>query len=820
MEQFPHLRFVQKVIGKPRYFPVVSPNERSEQNKKNREKHGSGLFGRTSGLSQEWERDLSEREKEGLPPLNKDVIPVFLQINPDLITNIFELENLGIEIISEEDEGFIIGASLDRLRTLNEKIRGFIGKEHGTGIIADLWEIIEGKNWKPEHILSEELYRKWHQIRDEEIFQLEVSVAFDKPIGKEPDRSKKGGLKRLETYRKKQEARDESMWQRQDQFDKFIHYYGRRISEIIELEDSFACEVEISGKGLKDLVYSYPFLFDVSEKEKIENLETRVEEAQSLDFEIIPPETDDQEVGVIDSGIMEGHKYISPAIKPERSKSYIDGDGSTADHVLGGGHGTKVAGAVLYPDGISGLSGPYQLPCFIRNIRILNGENQLINEFPASLMNKIVKENDDCKIFNLSVNSNVPCRTKHMSSWAAMIDNLIHLENLLFVVSSGNISQDYIRYSLDKGAGFPDYLLDPFCRIANPAQSCFALTVGSVNPEPFEDDNWKSLGSSGDISPFSRAGFGIWDEIKPDVVETGGGLVASKYRPVLVRENQYTSPELLHSTLHGGTAYGRGSVGTSFAAPKVSHIVAQLKKLYPEENVNLLRALVVQGARLPNDYFENPTPKSIRFMGYGLPSLERVMRNSEQRITFYNTNGIKAEEGHVYELKIPEELRSQANEYDILIEITLAFTARIRRTRQKTKSYLSTWLDWTTSRIDEPFDRFRDYVISSIEGEEKFYDSDERKMYEVYPWKIKSKSDGGVKGITRSNSTIQKDWAVIKSFQLPREISIAVRAHKGWDKNAEAIPYALTVSLEVLNVKVPIYEQIRIENEIEIPVQV
>jgi len=33
-------------------------------------------------------------------------------------------------------------------------------------------------------------------------------------------------------------------------------------------------------------------------------------------------------------------------------------------------------------------------------------------------------------------------------------------------------------------------------------------------------------------------------------------------------------------------------------------------------------------------------------------------------------------------------------------------------------------------------------------------------------------------------------------------------------------PTALTVSLEVLNVNVPIYDQIRIENEIEIPIQV
>ncbi len=62
----------------------------------------------------------------------------------------------------------------------------------------------------------------------------------------------------------------------------------------------------------------------------------------------MPPDDNSIEVGVIDSGIMEDHKFIAPAIKKENSKSYIN-DSSTADYVQGGGHGTKVAGAILYP---------------------------------------------------------------------------------------------------------------------------------------------------------------------------------------------------------------------------------------------------------------------------------------------------------------------------------------------------------------------------------------------------------------------------------------------------------------------------------------
>jgi hypothetical protein len=77
-----------------------------------------------------------------------------------------------------------------------------------------------------------------------------------------------------------------------------------------------------------------------------------------------------------------------------------------------------------------------------------------------------------------------------------------------------------------------------------------------------------------------------------------------------------------------------------------------------------------------------------------------------------------------------------------------------------------------------------------------------------------------VKDINRNNSSLQKDWAIIKSFELPEVMSFAVRGHKGWDKNKMEIPYAITVSLEILGADIPIYENIRIENEIELETEV
>lgn len=815
MEKFPHLKFLQKVTGKPRLHGGGTPNPHSLENRNNRQGHSGYLSSQTTQIKTNWDNEIKRRKEFNLAPLDADVIPIFLKINPDLVTYNFDLKQFGIEIISEEEEGYIIGASLDGFASLNEKINNFLSEQHGSAKIADFWEIIDGNQWKPEHILSDYLKSIWSDIDEDRKYRLEVGIAFDKPIGKTPDPSVRGYENKLKKYREEQIERDERFDDRQEEFEKFINHYGQINSSLIELEDSFCCEVEITGKGLKDLVLNYPFVFEVSEIDEVIALSSDIDEVGNVEIEIIAPDDNSPEIGVIDSGIMESHKYIAPAIIERNSKSYIEGDDSTADYVKNGGHGTRVAGAILYPYGISSVDQPYQLPCFIRNLRVLDKDNSLTHKLPAELMKKIIEENGDCKIFNLSINSNVASRLKHMSSWAATIDSLINHNQVIFLISTGNITKDDIRYYLGDGINYPDFLEKPYCRIANPAQSSFAITVGSVNHSSFEDTDYRSLGNEDEVSPFSRIGTGIWGMIKPDVVEYGGGLVISKTGN-LVTNKDSISPELIRSTLNGGSAIGNDIVGTSFAAPKVSYIVAQLLKLYPDEDVNLLRALVIQGARLPNAFFENPTSKCIKHFGYGIPSLERVTRNTHQRVTFYNVGEIKAEEGHIYSLTIPEFLRSPVEEYDILIEVTLSYTTKVRRTRQKTKSYLSTWLDWTSSKVGEPFEDFKDYVLKEIEEGETVYDRDTRNGMVGWNWKIKSDTRGVVDGISRNNSTVQKDWTIIKSHELPNDISFAVRGHKGWDKTNGEVPYSLVISIEVLNSNLEIYEAIRVENEAQI----
>lgn len=824
MDKFPHLKFSENLIGKARFSGGGNPHPDSVRNKNNRQEYSQSLLGITNQLKKDWLSHISERNNQGLAPLDENIEPIFLKINPSLLDDLgFDLESFQIEIISQEDDGFIVGASLDNLKTLDEKIQLFGNYERGGAKIADFWEIIEGnrETWKPKHILSAELFEKWNAISDSQTYQVEVAIAFSKPIAKEPDITKKQGLEsRQKKYREKLEKRDELLLSRQTHFEEFVKFYdGTFESGFVELGDSFACEVSITGKCLKDLVINYPFVFEVSEKEEVSGEVGNNTNEFSLQSEILAPPSTAPEIGIIDSGIMENHVFLQQAIIPTNSKSYLSNDNTVADQVAGGGHGTKVAGAVLYPNGVSSLTKPYQLPCFVRNLRVLNNNNQLEHQFPAELMQKIVDENPECPIFNLSINSRVPYKLKHMSSWASMLDKLIHEKKVLFFTSAGNLHRDVVREYIKRGDSYPNYLSEANCRLANPAQSSFSMVVGSVNHLSLNDTDWQSIGNENEVAAYSRIGTGIWGHIKPDIVEYGGGFQISKNGKNQI-SNKDTATELVRSTLNGGGAYAKESVGTSFATPKAVHIAAELYKLYDsEDNVNnLIRALIVQGARLPNSLFQTPTKIGIQQLGYGVPSLDRVIRNSEHRITFYNTKTISAEQGQIYSLKIPQELGRAENEYDILIEVTLAYTAKNRRTRQKTKSYLGTWLEWQSSKLSDSYDIFKANTLSELEG--KKIEKAAEKNKDVIQWKIRERGDWGVEDISRNSSTLQKDWAVLKSYELPEELHFAVVAHKGWDANKEPVPFALTVSIEILGKNIPIYNEIRLENGIEIPIEV
>lgn len=838
MPSFPHLNLPIKITGVPNSKKAGGggdPNPRTLQNLNDRPTHSDELERKYVQQDIFWHDFIIQRREAGKPELpDPEVIPVLVKVDQKGF-DIESLKGLGIEIIVEEEDGYIIGASSDKFVSLAKKIDKFRQEAKRSGGIAKLWDIEAGVKWKLKRIVSESLLARWETIDDEDLV-VDVSISCYEKISDKPKQKKgqtpekfKESLVRWESKKRDAERqKDDKEFERQNRFDQLISDYGGvPLTSFISFNDSFGCRIRLNGGALKDLIFSYQYLFDVVEADSEEILmqNTTDNQIDENDLELLSPDISAPKVCVIDSGIQEGHKLLESAVQTEASFCFLPNQPSNvADEVIGGGHGTRVAGSILYPRFIPS-SGQYKLPFWIQNARILDNECKLpIELYPPALMAEVISRYSSTQIFNLSVNSQTACRLVHMSAWAAQIDYLSYKFNKLFIVSTGNIKRQNngkfflpgIENFYDRGITYPEYLYESVSRISNPAQSAFALTVGSVCIEKFDDDDRESFGNSDEPSAFTKTGPGLWGMIKPDLVEYGGDLVRQKTGNLNLTEQQSTSPELVRSTLSSGSATGRDSVGTSYAAPRVTHIAAMVQSILPEEQAFLHRALVVQSARLPFDWFRSPTYRHLQTHGFGIPNIERATGNSEQRITFVSSGDIQPQKAHLYSIAVPPDLSGPGDSYDVLIEITLSFFAEPRRTRRTTRSYLSARAIWESSKINEPFDVFKSRILNLITQDEED-ENQESLDIRTIPWKVGTRTNSGVKGVSRNNNTLQKDWAILKSNQLPEELSIAVIGRKGWQKDTEqAISYGLVISFEFIEADVQVYEKIRIANEVSV----
>ena len=831
---FSHLPLPLLYRGKPKLRGFNSPSERTNRNRDNRAHHGEYLKRRSSELSQFWKERRINRLEEDLPEIQVG-IPLLLEIDPS--SNIEFLRGLGFEIVCEIEDGFIIVASEDiDLTCFNQKANEFIQNiSMRCNTPAKVYALCED-NDRLKRILSDDLYSKWATISADSMYYIDIGISCCGNI-QLPDRPSRTKQETDEHYAKREqkwEERfnkaylewDELKMEREDALESFVNAYHGEIMEmsdgtsvICDLPDSFSARLKISGKCLLDLVMNFPYIFEASESEEIK---IGVPESNCTDLaenvNIISPSESASVVCVIDSGIQEQHKYLSSAIISADSISLIPNNPSPSDQVSGGGHGTRVAGAILYPNTIP-TSGKYQLPCWIRNFRILDEHNGIPQEvYPPKAISKAVevyyKGNPvPTRIYNHSIGSRKPCAMKHMTPWAAEIDSQSYNNDVLYIQAAGNIYSDVIGAYWQAGYPYPTYLERELCRISDPAQSLQALTVGSVSATDFETDDIVALGKSDCVSSFSRSGPGIWDVLKPEVVEYGGTHAYNKgSNPPILSTPPEVCPELIRKSPQG-PAFARDAVGTSFAAPKVTYIATQIEKSLPEAPALLYRALIAQSARWPkkaSDLTKEDCVSMLRHIGYGIPDVHRATSNDEYRITLITPFLMELgdNEAHIFQIPIPEELSSVGEDYDILIEITLSYAANPRRTRRYVKGYLSTWLDWCCSRIGESAETFAQRIFetgSVIEDDGNF------------DWVLGEATNRGfADGYSRKNGTLQKDWCIIKSNQLSDAFCVAVRGHKGWGSLFKA-KYSLAVSFEAVNQDISIYEPIRttIESVVE-----
>jgi hypothetical protein len=147
-----------------------------------------------------------------------------------------------------------------------------------------------------------------------------------------------------------------------------------------------------------------------------------------------------------------------------------------------------------------------------------------------------------------------------------------------------------------------------------------------------------------------------------------------------------------------GPAYSKDDIGTSFIVPKVAFIASATQQILSSSPVILYRALIAQSARWPNA-FANLTGEvcqnMLRYMGYGIPDVQHATQNTNYRATFVTMDLLETgdREAHIFTVNVPREMRDLGENYNILLEVTLSYTAKPKRTRRSHRSYLSTWLE-------------------------------------------------------------------------------------------------------------------------------
>ncbi|HBK95972.1 MAG TPA: peptidase S8 [Microcoleaceae bacterium UBA10368] len=436
--------------------------------------------------------------------------------------------------------------------------------------------------------------------------------------------------------------------------------------------------------------------------------------------EVVSPPEDNCGILVIDSGVQRGHPLIAPVLGeaevfPDAKRQFIKGG---ADDV--NGHGTSVAGIAIYGNVENCIKQrSFDPTVWLFSARVTNDDNKydedlLVETQLDQAIRAFVEQYPNCKVINISLGNADQIYRDGLKQFrlAAKIDEIAYEyqhKNIVFVISAGNAFYEEAKSDEQLRTDYPNYLLNNSARIIDPATSAIALTVGSLSfgrgsiTEPSDVRRQAIAKLPGYPSPFTRTGFGVDGMIKPDVVDFGGDLVLDlKYREGLdLPKSQLRLPDTVAgvSVLTLSKDYYSSLFhlcsGTSFAAPRVANLAAQLFTKYPDASSNLIRALIVNSAVLPKEIppeFQGNSKQSQRqktktiknqlaIYGYGQTDLERAMYSAENYVVLSEDNIlIPVGNFHIYEIpQLPPEFFEVKGTR--ILSITLAFDPPTRPTR-------------------------------------------------------------------------------------------------------------------------------------------
>lgn len=815
------------------------------------EAHGQNLLKQIDDFQRIIDSQARDRDPS-LPPLPDDtqVIIESKRLTPE------QVGSLGLKAVEERDDGLLVTITPDvALPTLATKAQSYVsqrtdsGNPKFNGTIAPIEQIrpAERDDKAGDQLAA---YIEAGHLQPDQPIWVDVELAGGQ--------SSEGADNRQEFYDYLTNFSDDLSPYQEDVVTATSHY-------LIEIDYSLH-RVLLLGRAILDLLDDSRanWILSMDLVPEIESHTTPLTTTATADLPPLPTLAPNApRVVVVDSGIAADHPLFT---NPEgltligRQRNFLPDTVEPAELTtdeIEQGHGTAVASVVAYGSLLDVTRSAEDIPpsvTLIENAKILLPAAKLTPEasakspqlhplqLPKAIMREVVEAFHLpmprlCKIFNLSVGT-VPHPQQSISNWAEEIDNLSAYNDLLFIISAGDLQPAELLELITEEYSYPAYLLNPQARLRDPGQAYNALTVGALTPTPptLPSPQDPFVAGSDQPAPFSRSGLLQFGPVKPDVVEIGGNLqrgalTAVPETALLIANRDYVSGQADQPLgFHTGTA---------LATALVSHLASRIQASRPEATTNLIRALIVNSAAWPTEFVQSLTGPTdelpsevltkedrhllLRLCGYGRPRPEQALSSNAHCLVFIaedefswtvedkNSSGRYPAKVSFFSIRFePDDLFNLPPATRLRVSVTLAYNPAVRKTQRR--RYQAVDMRWELRRREEPAEDFRARWMAEAATD----DDDEEREDEVirlrpWPWQLKPVLNPG--GRVRRGSLI-RDWFDVYAHDLPHNLELVTLAQVApWRKPPEPLSqrYALVVSIETLDESVAIYDTVRLK---------
>lgn len=442
------------------------------------------------------------------------------------------------------------------------------------------------------------------------------------------------------------------------------------------------------------------------------------------------------------------------------------------------------------------------------------------------------------RIINLSIGDSYLPFANTASPMARLLDWLSFEYGVLFVVSAGNHKENIaldITPTEFEGLS-PDerekLIVRSVCRdfrhrrLLSPSETINGLTVGALHKDASQSIQHPTHRidpyAEAMPSPVSAFGKGVNRAIKPDLIYPGGkqhlSIPHTSSLPWELANNLgLPGIEAAHPGTTMTTNITRYSRGTSNATALVSRAAATCYDLMDEilskeENLDkdvremeapLLKAMLVHGCswggigprleeHLEGMDARNKAAYIKRWMGYGVPDIERVLDCTQQRATVLGFGKLSDGDAHIFHLPLPSTLRDQS--ISRCLTVTLAWLSPIAP-RAKVYRKAALWFDMKGVKLAAK----RQEACGGTGG-----------------WQ-------DVRAGTVQHEIFKGEEAV--SFDDNGFVDIQVNCRAATGQSAQDIPYGLVVSLEEaegldIDIYQEVAEKIALQSRTPVPISV